>query len=106
MVPSLSNPLTTGSSLTMTCQATGGNPDEVLSYNWIFNPRYEVNSDLTDNTDRQLEIDSVQYTHAGVYTCEADNGAGVGSDSETVLVNCKYYNVSYSKDTETQNIHV
>ena len=79
-----------GSSLTLICGATGGNPAEVVSYNWIFKPRYEVSSELSSKTRRQLEFDSVQYTHAGVYRCEADNGAGFSRDEKEILVQCKY----------------
>ena len=84
-----SNTVSQGSSLTLTCEATGGNPTQVSSYSWKFEPRYELSNQLSSNTDKELVFDSVQYTQAGVYRCEADNGAGVGSDSEEVLVKCK-----------------
>ena len=85
-----SDTVSQGSSLTLICEATGGNPADVLSYNWIFKPRYEVSSELSTKTNRDLEFDSVQYTQAGVYTCEADNGAGVGSSEKKVVIECKY----------------
>ena len=77
-----------GSSLTLTCEATGGNPAAV-SYSWSFEPRYELSNQMSSNTDKKLVFDSVQYTEAGVYRCEVDNGAGVGNDSEEILVECK-----------------
>ena len=84
-----SDTVSQGSSLTLTCEATGGNPSPVSSYSWSFEPRYELSNQLSSNTDRELVFDSVQYTQAGVYRCDADNGAGVGSGSEEVLVKCK-----------------
>ena len=77
------------SSLTLTCEATGGNPTEVLSYRWNFEPRYKGTSELISNTNKHWVFDSVQYTNAGVYTCAATNMAGVGNGSEEILVNCK-----------------
>ena len=85
-----SDTVSQGSSLTLICEATGGNPAEVVSYNWIFEPRYEVSSELSNKTRRELEFDDVQYTQAGVYRCEADNGAGFGHDEKDVLVQCKF----------------
>ena len=78
-----------GVSLTLTCEATEGNPADVLSYNWNFEPRYDVSSELITNTDRELELNNVQYTQVGVYRCEADNGAGVGTSETEILVECK-----------------
>ena len=78
-----------GVSMTLTCEATGGNPVDVLSYNWSFEPRYEVSSALSNNTDRELEFNNVQYTQAGVYRCEVDNGAAVGTSKTEILVQCK-----------------
>ena len=88
----LENPSDTvsqGVSLTLTCEATEGNPADVLSYNWSFEPRYEVSSVLSNNTGRKLEFHNVQYTQAGVYRCEADNEAGVGTSETEILVQCK-----------------
>ena len=83
-------PVIEDSNLTLTCKARGGNPAEVLSYQWDFEPRYEVTNKLGNITDRDLELEGVQYTQAGLYRCEADNGAGVSSGSEDILVHCKY----------------
>ena len=84
------NPVLEGYILNIICDATGGNPSEVSSYNWSFEPRYEVSSELSTNTDRELEFVNVQYTQAGVYECEADNGAGVGTGSKEILIACKH----------------
>ena len=34
-----------------------------------------------------LMISSVDYTHSGVYTCRAENSAGITSHSAELLVN-------------------
>ena len=65
-----------GSVLFLSCGVTGGNP-EVKYYSWRFKPRYDVTSDISCDTKRELQFDSVQYKQAGVYSCEVDNGAGV-----------------------------
>ena len=84
-----------GSTLALICKPTGGNPEGVVSYSWSFSPRYVANSELRSSTDRELEFDNVQHTQAGVYRCEADNGAGVGSDSKEVLVKCKVVKLTF-----------
>ena len=90
VVQNTPNPVLEGHILNIICEATGGNPGEVRSYYWRFEPRYEVSSELSINTNRELEFGNVQYTQAGVYRCEADNGAGVGKGSKEVLVACKH----------------
>ena len=79
-----------GSSVILICEGTRGNPPEVLSYSWSFEPRYEVESPLSSSTDKELEFENVQYTQAGMYRCDADNGAGVGTGEKEVFVQCKY----------------
>ena len=77
-----------GTRLTLTCDASGGNPI-VQHYSWSFEPRYEVSRELSSNTKRTLEFDSAQYTQAGLYRCQAENRAGIGSDSKEIFVHCK-----------------
>ena len=94
-----------GTSLTLTCEASGGNPI-VQYYSWSFKPRYKVSSELSSNNKRKLEFDSVQYTQAGLFRCEAENRAGVGSDSKEIFVHCKYdcwYSLLYFKLVFLQN---
>ena len=85
-------PVLEGNILNIICEATGGNPGEVLSYSWSFEPWYKVNSELSTciNTYRELQFGNVQHTQAGVYKCEADNGAGVGKGSKEIFIACKH----------------
>ena len=91
IIRSQANPLSTGAPLTLTCEASNGNPAPVDSYNWVFQPRYSDSSELDDPTARVVQFDSIDYKRAGQYQCEVKNGAGVNTDSETVLVECKCY---------------
>ena len=41
-----------------------------------------------------LTISSVDYQHSGIYTCRAENKAGITSHSAELLVNGKYYGIA------------
>ena len=41
-----------------------------------------------------LTISSVDYQHSGVYTCRAENKAGITSHSAELLVNGKYLGIA------------
>ena len=65
-----------GEELQLNCSSEGG-PE--LEYTWIFSGDIIPNA----NTDI-LVIDNVNTTHAGDYTCNVNNDAGIDSDTITV----------------------
>ena len=68
--------------------------DQPLSITWSLKGD-TINSDPTLTTTMlgtqlsMLVISSVDYTHSGVYTCRAENPAGVTTHSAELLVNGK-----------------
>ena len=75
---------------TLHCNATGGNPANVTSYQWEFQPKFgtEPTVSYTSN-DAWLELNTVTYTDAGVYGCLVQNDGGLAFDTMTVNVRCK-----------------
>ena len=74
----------------LTCVVKKG--DKPLSITWSLKGDV-INSDPTLTTTMlgtqvsMLVITSVDYTHSGVYTCRAENPAGVTTHSAELLVN-------------------
>ena len=74
----------------LTCVVKKG--DKPLSITWSLKGDV-INSDPTLSTTMlgtqasMLVITSVDYTHSGVYTCRAQNPAGVTTHSAELLVN-------------------
>ena len=74
----------------LTCVVSRG--DRPLSITWSLKGDI-INSDPTLTTTMlgtqlsMLVISSVDYTHSGVYTCRAENPAGVTTHSAELLVN-------------------
>ena len=76
--------------VTLTCEATGGNP-AVDSYEWKVFYRYN-NTERVIKSGRmadKLRLTSVDHRSAGTYTCTATNAGGDGQDSSLLLVRCK-----------------
>ena len=74
----------------LTCVIARG--DRPLSITWSLKGDI-INSDPTLSTTMLgtqtsiLMISSVDYTHSGVYTCRAENAAGITTHSAELLVN-------------------
>ena len=69
-----------GEQLQLNCLSGGG---PVLEYIWLFSGDIIPNVNTTDT----LTIDNVNTTHAGDYTCNVTNDAGI--DSYTITVYSK-----------------
>ena len=83
------DPVGEGNTLLLTCDTQGGNPQQVLTYQWTFLPRYDVSSDAHVGQCRQLVVAAVEDIHSGKYICKANNIAGSNQGTREVLVHCK-----------------
>ena len=77
----------------MICVVTRG--DLPLSITWslkgdIINSGPTLTTTMIGQQTSLLSISSVDYQHSGVYTCRAENAAGIRSYSAELKVNGKY----------------
>ena len=83
-----------GSSLTLTCSITDGNPrDDIKNVTWKKDSSIIFPSDHYQLSGLDLTIRSLNHSRDdGRYSCSAENVAGVGNFTETfqLLVLCKY----------------
>lgn len=68
--------VTEGDNVIVECDARGGNPPVVDSYQWALIPKYEeLNVTFICDT-RECVIEAVKPQHSGVYNCTASNWDG------------------------------
>ncbi|XP_064651686.1 uncharacterized protein LOC135502658 isoform X3 [Lineus longissimus] len=70
-----------GTTFTLTCNATGGNPENVKQYRWTRNGK------TLQSTSRVYYRYDVKYDDGGNYGCTATNDGGSTSDSINITVN-------------------
>ena len=76
------------SSCTLTCAASGGNPQD-YAYEWRFRRKFFDNFQvLTGHNSPELILQSVDYSDAGTYECTVTNIGGESSGSADLYVNC------------------
>lgn len=89
-------PSNSGDSASVSCVVTSG--DFPIDFKWLFNERpiseiYGISTVKLGKRTYALTIDSVSGKHAGNYTCEASNSAGVDRYNAALIVN----GISYRK---------
>ena len=79
---------TEGSSVNITCSATG-KPDPEVS--WIRNGQIQSSGRKTAS----LNFEQIKRTDDGLYTCTANNSAGTKSHKEILVVRCEsgFFNI-------------
>ena len=83
---------TDGSSMTLTCDITDGNPIDIIKNVIWQNGDTTLSSGRYHVSGRNLTISSLNHTlDDGQYSCAAENEAGMGDFSATfqLLVNCE-----------------
>ena len=80
-----SNPVKEGDDLTLTCQASGGNPTTYY-YEWFYN-----NNKVPKEESRSYTVTAIKYTQNGTYQCKASNDGGYASADVTIDVQCKFF---------------
>lgn len=83
-------PAQTGQYSTLTCTVETG--DFPLNFTWLLNgielkDSFDIAISTVGKRSTFLTIDSVQAIHAGTYTCQAENGAGISQYSTELKVN-------------------
>lgn len=83
-------PAQTGQYSTLTCTVQTG--DGPLNFTWLLNgielkDSFDVAISTVGKRTSFLTIESVQAIHAGVYTCQAENKAGISQYSTELKVN-------------------
>jgi hypothetical protein len=78
-------PVKEGETLTLTCEASGGNPT-TYTYLWYYN-----NKEVRDKTSKDYKITDIKYTQSGTYLCRAVNYSpdGTADASKQIDVLCK-----------------
>ena len=80
--PSINGSYNEGSSVNISCTASG-KPDPEVS--WIRNGQTKSSGRST----AYLNFDQIKRTDDGLYTCTANNSAGTRTHKEILLVRCK-----------------
>ena len=85
-------PVNQGDSAQLMCAVTRG--DRPLSITWslkgdIINSDPVLTTTMLGTQTSILMISAVDYQHSGIYTCRAENPAGIVSHSAELLVNGK-----------------
>ena len=80
--PSINGSYIEGSSVNITCTATG-KPDPEVS--WIRNGQIKSSGKKT----AYLNFDQIKRTDDGLYTCTANNSAGTKTHVEIMVVRCE-----------------
>ena len=80
--PSINGTYTEGSSVNISCTATGKPDPEVL---WIRDGQIKSSGRST----AYLNFAQIKRTDDGLYTCTANNSAGTKSHKEILVVRCK-----------------
>lgn len=86
-----SKPAQTGQYSTLTCTVQTGD-FEGLKFTWLLNgielkDSFDVTISAVGKRSTVLTIESVQAIHAGIYTCQAENRAGISLYSTELKVN-------------------
>lgn len=84
------DPSNFGDSASIQCLVTSG--DFPIDFKWLYNGRpvsevFGISTVKLGKRTYALTIDSVNGKHAGNYTCEASNSAGVDRYNATLIVN-------------------
>ncbi|KAJ8667921.1 hypothetical protein QAD02_009584 [Eretmocerus hayati] len=84
-------PVNSGDSMSATCAVSVG--DNPLQFTWYFNDQLlnlDDRQDISVSISKRkssLDIEAVQASHSGEYTCEVSNQAGAISHSTALIVN-------------------
>lgn len=83
-------PAQTGQYNTLTCTVQAG--DFPLNFTWLLNgielkDSFDISISNVGKRSSFLTIESVQAIHAGIYSCQAENVAGISQYSTELKVN-------------------
>ena len=89
-IKSSSDTIKEGDDVTLECQASGGNPQRVDSYQWSRRLDYKKDDSTALPIERTWSFMNVSYTDAGIYICTVMNAASSGQEIALLNIHCKY----------------
>ena len=92
-VQSLSDSIEEGSELVMTCEIQTGNPQDIITHFWEFEPKYPFSQSQAipeQRENREVRIERTVYSDAGTYRCTAGNTVGSDTEEIQIVIHCTY----------------
>ena len=92
-VQRVSSPIYEGSQTVITCNIEVGNPENITTQYWEFEPKYpdaKSQAIVEQVQKRELKIDKTMYSDAGTYRCTAGNAVGNHTGEIQIVVHCEY----------------
>ena len=89
----MSSPKDEGSQIVITCKIEEGNPENITTKYWEFEPKYPGSKSqaLPEQEEKtELRIDKTLYHDAGTYRCTAGNAVGNHTGELQFVVHCEY----------------
>ena len=87
------SPINEGSQIVITCKIEAGNPENITTRYWEFEPKYPGSKSQAlpeQEEKRELRIDKTLYRDAGTYRCTAGNAVGNHTGKLQIVVHCEY----------------
>ena len=91
-VQRLSGSIEEGSELVMNCEIQTGNPQDIITHFWEFEPKYPLIQSQAlpeQRENRKLRIERTVYSDAGTYRCTAGNTVGSDTGARQIVIHCK-----------------
>ena len=92
-VQTLSYSIEEGSELVMNCEIQTGNPQDIITHFWEFEPKYPLSQSQAlpgQRENREVRIERTVYSDAGTYRCTAGNTVGSDTGARQIVIHCKY----------------